>query len=931
MATDDSLPPDPDEPTEDPIAPSPAGGALATLDIEDEMRDSFLTYAMSVIVSRALPDVRDGLKPSQRRILVAMNDLGLSPSGSTSKCAAIVGETMKRYHPHGDASIYDTLVRMTQDWVLRYPLIIGQGNFGSVAGLPAAAHRYTEAKLAPLAADMLDDIESETVDFIDNYDGKFREPLVLPAKVPNLLINGSDGIAVGMVTDIPPHNLTEVCAGLVALIDNPDISFGELLSIIPGPDFPTGGEIRGRQGIIDGYRSGRGKITLRARAEISENGKQIIITEVPFQTTRNKLLTDIAQLIRDDRIKDISAINDYSSARNGEPVRLEIDLKRNADATLVLNQIYQFSPLQKTVSIILLALVEGRPRVLSLKEMLQEFLKHRVQVLRRRSEFRLREAKRRGHVLEGQLLAISAIDEIIRICRASPDRTEAKRQLMGMIVAADTMERAMGDEGFAALQRELGKTDRYQMTEQQAEAVVRLQLGQLAALERDEIFKEYLGLRNTIRDLEELLSEDENILALIREEIVKLSDKVGDKRRTSISDEGGDVDDEDLIPESDQVVSISHHGYLKRLPRDTFRAQRRGGRGVQGGARDDDFIEHFFIASTHAFLLCFTSFGQVYWIKVYKIPEASRTASGRSIANVLSLRPEEKISGIIPVRHFDAESELLMCTRAGTVKKTPLIDYSRPKQGGIIGISLDEGDELIEVVRVNAGDEVVLSTKNGMAIRFGESQARSMGRNTRGVRGIALGAGDEVVGMVVADPSGDLLTVCEKGYGKRTPFGANTAVELAEAEAEGVPAEEVASVEAEPVEAEGEAEPGETTASGMRYRKQKRGGKGLRDIRTGDRNGKVVAVSSVREDQDVIVVSVQGMVTRLAAREIRRVGRNTQGVRMINLVAGDKVVSMAVVAHEEVPPEDAVAVEGPPPSVGETPPAIGDVTPTTEE
>ena len=891
----------------EPGANGSAGGSDSPLlDIETELRDSYLTYAMSVIVSRALPDVRDGLKPSQRRILVAMHDLGLGPNAATSKCAAIVGETMKRYHPHGDMSIYDSLVRMAQEWVLRYKLVHGQGNFGSIAGLPAAAHRYTEARLTPVAGEMLADIDRETVDFIDNYDGKYREPLVLPAKFPNLLVNGAHGIAVGMATEIPPHNLREVCDGLVAIIDNPDLSLGELIQIIPGPDFPTGGIIMGRQGIIDGYKTGRGKVTLRARADIIEGKKaQIIIREVPFQQTRNKLAADIGNLVKEERIKGIEEVRDESAPRLGEPVRIVVYLKKDVDPYLVLNQIYQFSPLQDTVSLLLLALVEGRPKVLSLKEMMQEFIKHRIQVIRRRTEYMLREAKRRGHVLEGQLIAISSLDEVIRICRSSPDRSEAKVKLQAMEVAASVLQRAIGDAALVALQQELGIAEIYQMTEQQAEAVVRLQLGQLAALERDEIFKEYSGLREHIVSYERLLSAEQNILDVVRADLLEMKEKYGDERRTEITDAGGTVDLEDLIVEQDQVVSISHNGYIKRLPLDTYRVQHRGGKGVSGGAREDDFIQHFFVASTHAFLLCFTDHGQVYWLKVYNIPEASRTSGGRSIANVLSLKPEEKIASVIPVRRFEGEYFLLMATKNGLVKKTPLIEYSRPREGGIIGINLEEDDTLIDVCLTKPGDEVVLGTKRGMAIRFSESNARPMGRNTKGVKGINLTASDTLVGMVVADPDGFLLTVCENGYGKRTPFGANTAeeepVENDEAVVEETPEPVEAVVEEtpEPVDAvvEGEEAP---DRSAMRYRKQRRGGKGVRDIRTSERNGLVVAIVSVRDTDDIMLITLQGMVNRTSVGEIRVVGRNTQGVRVMNLNEGDRLVSLAKVAREEV-------------------------------
>ncbi|MFO0847390.1 MAG: DNA gyrase subunit A [Gemmataceae bacterium] len=888
--------------TPPPTAAAPDSSANgAALDIVDELRDSYLTYAQSVMVSRALPDVRDGLKPSQRRILVAMRDLGLNPSSATSKCAGIIGETMKRYHPHGDASIYDTLVRLAQDWVMRYRLIHGQGNFGSVAGLPPAAHRYTEARLTTVAAELLDDLDAETVDFIDNYDGKYREPLVLPGKFPNLLVNGSDGIAVGMATDIPPHNLREVCNGIIKLIDDPDTTLHELLEIVPGPDFPTGGIIMGRQGMIRGYLGERSRLTLRARADIVEEGKSsvIVIREVPYQVTRNKLAADIGELIKDERIKDISGIRDESSARNGEPVRLVIELKRNADPHLVLNQLYQYSPLQKTVSVGMLALVDGRPQFLTLKEMMQKYLDHRVQVIRRRTQFLLREAKRRGHVLEGQLIAISSLDEVIEICRRSPSRSAAKERLQGMTVAPAVMKRAIGDAAFTALQAELGITDAYRMTEAQAEAVVRMQLGQLAALESDEILKEYTKLREEIRAHEELLADDAKVNAIIRADLQELAAKYGDDRKTEITDDGADVDLEDLIADEPTVVTVSHQGFVKRMPVDTYRLQGRGGKGVQGGLKDDDFIEFFFTATTKSYLLCFTDRGQCYWLKVYRIPEATRTSAGRSIANVLSLKPDEKIAGIIPVRQFEDGYYLLKATKQGLVKKTPLMDYSRVRAGGIIGIALEDGDALIDVALCKSGDEVVLSTRNGMAIRFAESDARPMGRNTKGVKGINLTEGDELVGMVVADPDGMLLTVCENGYGKRTPFGPNTAAEASDDSVDDE-APESPPVATGGLEDAGEGEEGAepTDRSAMRYRRQRRGGKGVRDIRTSERNGKVVGITDVRDGDEIMLITVQGMVTRSKVDDIRTTGRNTQGVRVMNLNDGDRIATIAKVARE---------------------------------
>ena len=875
----------------------------SSLDIVTELQDSYLTYAQSVMVSRALPDVRDGLKPSQRRILVAMNDLGLSPSSATSKCAGIIGETMKRYHPHGDGAIYDTLVRLAQDWVMRYRLIHGQGNFGSVAGLPPAAHRYTEARLTTIAADLLDDLDKETVDFIDNYDGKYREPLVLPSRFPNLLVNGSDGIAVGMATDIPPHNITEICNALIRLIEEPETSLEELLTIVPGPDFPTGGIVMGRQGIIDGYCGKRSRIQLRARAQIIEEGKgktpSILITEVPYQVTRNKLAADIGELVKDERIKDISGIRDESSARTGEPVRIIVELKRGADPHLVLNQLYQFSPLQKTVSIGLLALVDGRPCFLTLKEMMTHFLAHRVRVIRRRTQYLLREAKRRAHVLEGQLIALSSLDEVIMTIRKSPSRAEAKIRLQNMPVAASLMKRAIGEAAFDSLAAELGRQDEYKLTEQQSEAIVRMQLGQLAALESDEILREYTKLREEIRGYDELLADDAKVNAVIRADLEEIREKSGDKRKTEISSEGGDVDIEDLIADEPNIVTVSHGGFIKRLPLDTYRVQGRGGKGVQGGVREDDFIRHFFVASTKAYLLCFTNTGQCHWLRVFQIPAASRTSNGRSIANVLQLPENQTIQSIIPVREFDANTYLMMATRQGLVKKTPLADYSRPRAGGIIGINLEEGDALIDVALTRDGDEVVLSTRKGMAIRFGESDARPMGRNTKGVKGIGLGKDDELIGMVVADPDGFLLTVCEKGFGKRTPFGANTLGEVAEDElAEGdvtATADDTPAAEA-PVE-EGSEEV--VDKSSMRYRKQRRGGKGVKDVRVTDKNGLVIAIAAVRPGDEIMLITSQGMVTRSKIDEIRSVGRNTQGVRVMNCNEGDKLVTMAKIAQED--------------------------------
>ena len=914
MAKSPSTPPGSNDPP--PVLPDLP---IDPLDIVDELRDSYLTYAQSVIVSRALPDVRDGLKPSQRRILVAMNDLGLGPTSATSKCAGIIGETMKRYHPHGDASIYDTLVRMAQDWVMRQKLIHGQGNFGSIAGLPPAAHRYTEARLTQPAAEMLADLESDTVDFIDNYDGKYREPLVLPSKFPNLLVNGAVGIAVGMATDIPPHNLREICNGLIRLIDNPDVSLQELLEIVPGPDFPTGGIVMGRAGLFRAYLGERSRITLRARAEIVEEVKgkipTIIIKEVPFEVTRNALMAELGELIRDDRIPGMSFVRDESSARTGEPVRLVVELKRGADPHLVLNQIYQFSRLQKTVSIAMLALVEGRPEFLTLKQMMQKFLDHRIVVIRRRTNYLLREAKRRSHVLEGQLIAIASLDLVIQTIRQSPSRAEAKVRLQGMGVSLELMKSALGEVAFGILQSEIGLRDEYRMTELQAEAILRMQLGQLANLERDEILKEYNGIRDEIRSYEAILGSDAMVDDIIRADLELMRDRFGNDRRTEITDDGGDVEMEDLISDEPTVVMLSHEGFIKRLPIETYRTQGRGGKGVQGGLRDNDFIEHFFTATTKSFLLCFTDKGQCYWLKVYRIPEASRTSNGRSIANVLQLKPDEKIASVIPVREFEAGTFLLMATRQGLVKKTSLMEYSRPRQGGIIGINLEEGDALMQVCVTRPGDEVVLSTRAGMAIRFGESDVRAMGRGAIGVWGIKLNKTkeDSLVGMVVADPDGFLLTLCENGFGKRTPFGANEA-SLPEDDAE---TPEPVEVDAPAVEGEEEteSEDGPAEKGGMRYRKQRRGGKGVKDMKVTAKNGPCVGIVAVRTGDEIMVITAQGMVVRTKVDDIRIVGRNTQGVKVMTPNEGDKIITLAKLAGESTP-DEVVGLPDPPALVG---------------
>ena len=872
------------------------GGKLIDLSIEDELKESYLTYAMSVIVSRALPDVRDGLKPSQRRILVAMNDLSLTPGAARVKCAKISGDTSGNYHPHGEAVIYPTLVRMAQEWNMRHLLIDKQGNFGSIAGLPAAAMRYTEARLSPVAAMMLDDLKLSTVDYVATYDERRMEPTVLPCRFPNLLVNGANGIAVGMATSIPPHNLGEVCDALVRVIEDPEISIDEIMEIIQGPDFPTGGIVCGRSGIRRGYYTGRGTVIVRARARIEDAGKgrsQIIVSEIPFQQFRDRVHERIAALVTEGRIPGISNIRDESDLK--EPVRLVIDVKRDADPEVVLNQLYQFSPLQDTISIIMLALVDGRPRLLTIKGMLEEFLRHRVIVIRRRTQHLLMEARKQKHRIEGLLLALANIEEIIQIIRSSQTQAQAKDRLQGVECPASMMRRALGDAGFQDFQLERGESDVYRLTPVQADAILKMTLGQLVNLEQQRLADEHGKLLEEIREYLHILSDEQNIRDLIRADLLEIRRRYADERRTEISgEEVGTIDMEDLITEETMVVSISHTGYIKRTPASTYRAQRRGGKGLKGAAtEDEDPIQHLFVASTHAYLLFFTNRGRVYWLKVYDIPSLRRESRGRAIVNLLEgLEEGEKIADCRAVRDFNLPGHfLMMATRSGLVKKTPLEAYSRPKKGGIIAIKLREDDELVDVAVIEPNQEVVLSTANGMSIRFSESDARPMGRNTSGVKGIRLGASDQLVGMVVADPQATLLTVCENGYGKRTPFGPGEAV--AEEEGEGQ------------IEVESEEE---ETSSSTRYRTQHRGGKGVRDIKTTKRNGRVIAVASVIDSDEVLMMTIRGKIQRVRVAEINVIGRNTQGVRIMSLSDDDALAAVVQVPHEEEIVEESAAV-----------------------
>jgi DNA gyrase subunit A len=795
--------------------------------IEEEMQHSYLTYAMSVIVSRALPDVRDGLKPSQRRILVAMNDLNLGPRSRFRKCAKICGDTSGNYHPHGEGVIYPTLVRLAQEFIMRYPLIDGQGNFGSVDGDPPAAMRYTEARLSAVAMEMLEDIEKDTVDYEPNYDSTRVEPAVLPSRFPNLLCNGSSGIAVGMATSVPPNNLVEVCDALIKVIENPDVTVAELLRVLPGPDFPTGGVICGRAGILQGYTTGRGTITLRGRTHLEtvRGGRQnIVITEIPYALNKTTLKERLAEAINKGTIEGVSDLRDESDR---EGMRIVVELKRDADDQVVLNQLFKHTPLQSTFSIILLALVEGRPVTMSVKDFLVAFKNYRMEVVRRRTRYLLERAEARAHILEGLLIALDQIDAVIDTIRKSADVPTAHDRLM----------------------------KRFHLSDRQATAILEMRLQRLTGLERKSIAEELATLRDDIEGYRALLADESLVLDVIREDLYELKERYGDDRRTEIVEAETDLNMEDLVAEEDVAVTVSHAGYVKRMPLGLYRRQRRGGKGVAGAQpREGDFVEHLFIASTHDYLLFFTDRGKVYWQKVYDIPQLSRTARGRAIVNLLELDGGETITSMVPVRNFD-ERQLLMATARGVVKKTPLADYSRPKRGGIIAINLDEGDTLIGCQLTRGNDEIILGTRLGYALRFRDSTLRSLSRATRGVRGISLRAKDAVVGMMVVDERATLLTVCAHGYGKRTSF--------------------------------------------KEHRLQGRGGLGIINIRASTRNGEVIGLLDVLDDDELMLITTGGNVIRLPVSDIRTIGRNTQGVRLIRLEKEDRLASVARVVKEE--------------------------------
>ncbi len=847
------------------------GAAGRTIDtaIEQELSDSYLTYAMSTIVDRALPDVRDGLKPSQRRILVAMHDLGLAPTKKHSKCAGIVGETMKKYHPHGDQAIYPTLVNLAQEWKTRYLLVDKQGNFGSIDPDPPAAMRYTEARLHRHATEMLEDLDQETVDWQPNFDETCFEPKVLPAKFPNLLVNGSTGIAVGMASSMAPHNLGEICEAIVATLGNPDISLPELIKLVPGPDFPTGGIIMGQKGVVEAYGTGRGKITLRGRVatEETKTGRQrLVITQIPFQVSKNDaLIAKIVDCRKQERITDISDIVDESSGRTG--MRVVVELKKGADPRVVENQLYEMTPLQSTFSILNIALVRGQPRTLPLKELIELYIEHRVEVIRRRTAFRLRKAQHEAHRIEGLIYAVCDIDEVIKLIRGSRTKEEAIDKLMARGF------RIPPEHPYAPKipQRLLAQSvaNAARLTRVQAEAIGRLQLIQLVGLEIDRLVEEYAKLLAQIEEFEAILASDERVKAIIRAETLDLKTRYADPRRTEISGvEAQAIDMGALTPQEQVVVTISHAGYIKRTPVADYRTQGRGGKGVIGAdIKDGDFTEELFVASTHDDLLCFTNTGRVYCIKVYFIPEAPRTSRGRAIVNLLELKESERVCAFMPIEDFERR-ELFLCfaTAKGIIKRTALADYRNVNRGGIIAISLREGDNLIGVTWTSGGDHLLLGTAQGMAIRFHENDARAMGRSASGVRGIDLAEGDEVVGLVRCDQDDDrdLLSATANVFGKRTPLG-EYLVQL---------------------------EDGTT-------RVQSRGGKGRKDIATNDRNGKVVGLLAVGPADDLMLISTQGKIVRIEAGTIRQTGRGTQGVKVINLEDGDSLAGIARVVSEE--------------------------------
>jgi DNA gyrase subunit A len=806
--------------------PLGAGGDrnLIPINIEDEMKRSYLDYAMSVIVGRALPDVRDGLKPVHRRILFGMHEMGLAPNRPTRKCAKIIGEVMGKYHPHGDAPIYDALVRMAQPFTMRYTLVEGQGNFGSVDGDPPAAMRYTEARLARITTSLLEDIDKETVDFRPNYDESEQEPEVLPTRVPNLLVNGSAGIAVGMATNIPPHNLTEIVNATIALIQNPQTPLAKILEMVPGPDFPTGGFILGRQGIIDAFTKGRGQLKLRAKAAIESRGKDrehIIVTEIPYQVNKARLIENAAALVNEKKLEGISEIRDESD-RDG--TRIVFELKRGEQAEVVLNNLYKHTQLQIGFGVIMLSIVNGQPRELGLIDCIKFFIEHRVEVVRRRTDFELRKARDREHILLGFRKALDNLDEIIRMIRAARGPREARDTLIA---------------GF-------------QFTERQAQAIIELQLQRLTGMEQQKIADELAEIQRRIAEYLELLGSENLVRERIVEELKEVRKAYGDERRTQIIEDTGEIRLEDLVAVEDVAVTVTHGGYLKRTSVDTYRRQSRGGKGRIGmGTRTEDFLEHLIVASTHSYLLIFTDKGRVYWLKIYEIPDAATVGKGKHVSNLINLQPDDTVKAFMAVREFVPDQFIVMATKHGVIKKCELTEFDNPMARGIIAVSLDEGDELIAARLTNGQNFLFLGSHDGQAIRFAESQVRSMGRPARGVRAMDLDAGDYLVGMEIVEEEGLILSISENGFGKRTRL--------------------------------------------TDYRLQSRGGKGVINMKTSTRNGKVVGILSVREDTDLMIVTKNGKIIRLESAEIRQAGRSTQGVRLVRMEDDDQVAAASVI------------------------------------
>ncbi len=804
---------------------------LEKRNIKDEMKVSYIDYAMSVIVGRALPDVRDGLKPVHRRILYAMNDMGIVFNKPYKKCARVVGEVLGKYHPHGDQAVYNSMVRMVQDFSLRYPLLDGQGNYGSIDGDNAAAMRYTEIRMAKLTQEMMRDIAKDTVDYIPNFDGSLEEPVVLPANIPNLLVNGSTGIAVGMATSIPPHNLSEVAGGIIKMIENPDITIEELMEIIKAPDFPTGATICGLTRVRQGYMTGRGSVKLRAKIveeQVSQTKMAFIVKEIPYMGNKSTIIEQIANLVKEKKIEGITDLRDESD-RDG--MRIMIELSKNANPEVVLNQLYNNTGLQSSFGMNMIALVDRQPRLLNLKEMLYYYIEHRVEMIRRSTLFDLKKAEARAHIVEGFRIALKNIDEVIKIIRKSKDKEEASLQLVA----------------------------KFGLTKIQSDAILEMRLHRLTSLEREKLEQEYKELIKEIEKCKAILKSPARVNNIIKGQMQDLIDGFGNKRVTEIGLDVGDIDREDLIKEEDMVVTISNAGYVKRLPLDTYRSQRRGGRGIKGmETRDEDFLADIFVTSTHAYMLFFTNLGKIYWLKVYELPAAERNAKGKAIVNLLNLSNDENITAMIPVRDF-AEVQgqyLIMATLKGVVKKTMIDNYSRPRKGGIIAITLDDDDKLIEVKQTAGKDDIMLSTVKGMAIKFNEEDVRSTGRSARGVRGIRLAEDDNVVGMAIVEEGNSFLTACKHGYGKRT---------LTE-----------------------------------NYRMQKRGGRGVINIKASERNGEVVAVKKVDVSDDIMLITKNGIINRQQVSEIRAIGRNTQGVRLLKLDTEDELVSVARIAKEDI-------------------------------